>query len=112
MSLLDVAASVGLVINDFFAIITVIGSFVLLIEGFARRGRRRKGSDQMALWSIMGLLFGSVCQFALYSTGNVPAEIGFIFRLSPSTINGLLFFSLLLIMARMFIAPRRQRRTA
>jgi hypothetical protein len=101
MEILNIFAMVGMVIDDLLAILSVIGSSVLLIGSFSNTPLRRYG--KIADWSIMGLVFGGLCQIAMVITGNVPERVGFVFRMESGMVNSLLLISLAMLVLRWWI---------
>jgi hypothetical protein len=107
MELLNIFAMVGMVIDDLLAIFSVVGSLILLIGSFSNAPMRRYGS--IANWSIMGLVFGGFFQIAMAITGNVPDLVGFVIRMHPAMVNGLLLLSLAMLVLRWWIKRNRFR---
>ena len=105
MEFLNIFAMMGLMIDDLLAILSVIGSLILLIGSFSKAPLRRYG--KIADWSIMGLVLGGFCQIAMAITGNVPEFVGFLVRMKPGMVNGLLFLSLTMLVLRWWIRRNR-----
>jgi len=103
MSIWEIFAGMGMFIDDSLAIVSVIGSGIMLVGSLA--GLRRM--SQFAEWSLLGLFLGAIGQISLLVTGMMPEKIGF-FQMSPNVVNGLLFISLLMIIGR-FVLPKRRR---
>jgi hypothetical protein len=104
---IQVFGGIGMVINDFFAAISVFGSAILLLSAiFFPNASPRKLAD-FSYWSIAGLAMGGLFQVCLYINGNVPEKIGIFLRLSPGVVNVLFVLSFLLLMARFWVMRRR-----
>jgi hypothetical protein len=101
MELMNVFAMIGLVINNLCAIISVVGSAILFIGSFSKVPLKQYG--RIADWSILGLVLGILFQVSLAVTGTTPEKIGFVFPMTTSMVNGLLFISLILLIGRLVI---------
>jgi len=70
MDILNVFAMIGMVINDLLAILSVLGSVILLFGAFSKAPLKRYG--KIAEWSILGLVFGGLFQISMAVTGTTP----------------------------------------
>src|SRR6266540_4865840 len=107
MELLNIFAMVGMVIDDLLAIISVIGSIVLLFGSFSNAPLRRYG--RIADWSILGLVSGAFFQFSMAITRTIPEQIGFVVRMTPIMVKGLLALSFLFLVCRWRLRRNRYR---
>jgi len=105
MEMLNFFASIGTVIDDLLAILSVIGSVILFFGAFSDARLGRYG--RIANWSIGGLVFGGFFQLSMAITGSTPDQIGFVVRMTPLMVNSLLGLSLLLLVGRWLIRRNR-----
>ena len=105
MEFLNIFAMIGMAINDLLAILSIIGSVILFFGSFSRAPLKRYG--QIADWSILGLIFGGGSQISMAITRTIPEQIGFVVRMTPTMVNGLLAFSLLLLIGRWWLRRNR-----
>jgi uncharacterized membrane protein len=89
---------IGMVINDLLALLSVVGSTILLFGAFSKASLKRYG--KIAEWSILGLIFGGLFQISMAVTGTTPEQIGIVFRMSTLMVNALLGVSLLMLIGR------------
>ena len=108
MEIINVFAMIGMVINDLLAILSLVGSVILLFGAFSKAPLNRYG--QIATWSIMGLVFGVLFQVSMAVTGTTPENIGIIFRMPTMMVNAIFAVSLLILAGRWLI--RRTLRNA
>jgi hypothetical protein len=101
MELLNIFAGMGLVVGDLFAIFSVFGSAVLFIAAIVSNKPMKK-FGQIAIWSIMGLVFGGLFQLSIAITHTPAEKIGFL-QLPLLLVNGLLFLSLLMVVGRFIL---------
>lgn len=101
MEVIKVLALIGTMINDLTAILSVIGSCILLLGSFGKASVKRYG--QIADWSILGLVFGWVFQISMAITNTMPERIGFVLPMSPLMVYALLIVSLLMLVGRAVI---------
>jgi hypothetical protein len=101
MEILNLFAMIGMVINDLLAILSVLGSVILLFGAFSKAPLKRYG--KIFDWSILGLIFGGLFQISMAVTGTMPEEIGIVFRMPSMMINALLGVSLLMLVGRWLI---------
>jgi hypothetical protein len=94
----ELFAGFGLVINDVLAILSAIGSFMVLLFG-------RNSGQRFPYWAASGLVFGAFFQVCLYATKMMPAKLG-VFRLDPTLVSGLLVISALFLVLRLAIRGR------
>ena len=98
MELLNVFAMIGMVINDLLALISLLGSLILLFGAFSKAPLKRYG--KIAEWSILGLVFGGLFQISMAVTGTMPEQIGVVFRMPALMVSALLGVSLLMLVGR------------
>jgi uncharacterized membrane protein len=98
MELLNIFAMVGMVINDLLALLSVVGSTILLFGAFSKAPLKRYG--KIAEWSFLGLIFGGLFQISMAITGTTPEKIGVVFRMSSLMVSALLGVSLLMLIGR------------
>lgn len=98
MEIISVFAMIGMFINDLLAILSVIGSAILLFGVFSEAPLRRYG--KIADWSIVGLCMGGAFQIALFISGSMPDRIGFVFPMESLMVSALLGISLLMLIGR------------
>ncbi len=101
MELLNIFASIGLVIDDLLAILSVVGSVILFIGAFSKTPLRKYG--RIADWSILGLVLGVSFQTCMLITGTTPELVGMVFRMSPLMVDGLFVLSFFLLLGRWWI---------
>ncbi len=101
MEIVNVFAMVGMVINDLLAVLSVLGSFIMLLGSFGKASLKKYG--QIANWSILGLVFGWGFQISMAVTGTTPEQIGVVFRMSALMVYALLSVSLLMLFGRIII---------
>lgn len=101
MELLNIFAMIGMVINDLLALLSVLGSLILLFGAFSKARLNRYG--KIANWSILGLVFGGLFQISLAVTGTMPEKIGVVFRMPALMVSALLGVSLLMLIGRWMI---------
>jgi len=101
MEIINVFAMVGMVINDLLALLSVLGSFIMLLGSFGKASWKKYG--RIADWSILGLVFGWVFQVSMAVTGTTPEQIGLVFRMSALMVYALLSVSLLMLVGRFII---------
>lgn len=93
--MLELYANIALLLDDIFALYSVLGSVFLLFSD---------SDNQAWRWSRVGLALGIAGQAILYFTGMMSERIGFT-QLPDNVVNALLGLSLLLI----FLRSRRER---
>lgn len=98
MEILNVFAMIGMVINDLLALLSVIGSLILLFGAFSKAPLRKYG--KIAEWSVLGLFFGGLFQISMAITGTMPEKVGIVFRMSSLMVSALLGVSLLMLIGR------------
>jgi hypothetical protein len=96
-----------MVIDNLLAILSVIGSAVMFIGSFSDAPLQRYG--KIADWSILGLVLGVLFQISMAITGTTPEMIGFIMRMTPLMVDGLLGLSFLLLIGRWWLKSNRYR---
>ena len=101
MEIINVFAMVGMVINDLLAILSVIGSLIMLLGSFGKASWKKYG--QIADWSILGLVFGWSFQISMAITKTTPDMIGMVFRMPSLMVYALLSVSLLMLIGRFAI---------
>ncbi len=105
MGLVTLFATMGLVVNDLIAALSLLGSFLVLVGSFGSEWRL----GRFYTWSIGGLIVGTLFQVCIAVSG-IPAElIGFILRLPATTINGLLVLSFILLLVHAWIQRNKYR---
>ena len=100
---LNILAAIQMIIGDFLAIGSIIGSVILLFGAFTPLNK----FGEIANWSILGLIFGTLGQISISITNQPVEKIGILIPLLPNQINILLFGSLLLLIMRRFISKQR-----
>jgi hypothetical protein len=101
MEIIEVFAMVGMMINDLMAILSLLGSTILLLGSFSKAPLKRYG--RIADWSVLGLVFGIGFQFSMAVTNNMPEKIGFIAPMSSLMISAMLGISILMLVGRFVI---------
>ena len=101
MEIIEVFAMVGMMINDLMAILSLLGSTILLLGSFSKAPLKRYG--RIADWSVLGLVFGIGFQVSMAVTGNIPEKIGFMVPMSPLMISAMLGISILMLVGRFVI---------
>ena len=96
MNMIELFANMALVVNDLFAMLTVLGSSILLLGSFVPMGK----FGQIADWSIGGLIFGAAGQVCIFLAGMQNAKIGILVPQSFWAINLLLLASIAMLMLR------------
>ena len=91
--------------NDIFAILSVIGSAVLLLGAFAPIGK----FGEIANWSIGGLIFGGAFQVCIMITGMQAEKIGILVRMPMNIVTSLFILSLMLLIGRWQLCRLRYR---
>jgi hypothetical protein len=95
-------AGVGALLNDFLAVISVIGTTVMLFSP--------SRASSFADMSVVPLALGVVCQVALRLTGTMPLSIGF-FKFSPQLVDALFAVALASLALKIFLSLLRTRRS-
>jgi len=95
-------AGVGALLNDFLAVISVVGSAVMLLSP--------SRANSFADMSVVPLVFGVICQVAMRITGTMPASIGF-FKFSPQLVDILFAVALVFLALKIFLSLLRTRRS-
>jgi hypothetical protein len=98
MEIIAVFAMIGMFINDLLAILSVVGSTILLFGAFSKAPLRRYG--KIADWSIVGLCMGGAFHIALFISGSMPDRIGFVFPMAHLMVSALFGISLLMLIGR------------
>lgn len=98
MEFIEVFAMIGMFINDLLAILSVIGSAILLFGEFSEAPLRRYG--KIADWSIVGLCMRGAFQIVLFISGSMPDRIGFVFPMESLMVSALFGISLLMLIGR------------
>ncbi|MBK6793016.1 MAG: hypothetical protein IPG80_10870 [Anaerolineales bacterium] len=101
MEIINILAMVGTIINDILALLSALGSFIMLLGSFGKASWRKYG--QIADWSILGLVLGWGLQICMAITKTTPEQIGMIFRMPTLMVYALLSISLLMVIGRMII---------
>lgn len=101
MEVIGILAMVGTIINDVFAILSVIGSSILLLGSFGKAPMKKYG--RIADWSLVGLGMGWMFQICMVITHTTPEKIGMIFRMPTLMVYALLSVSLLMLIGRFVI---------
>ncbi len=102
MSYWQYFAGIGLLLNDFLAVISVIGSAVMLFSP--------SRANSFVDMSLVAFLLGVVCQVAMRVTGVMPARIGF-FRFSPQLDDTLFAIAFVFLILKLFSSLLRTRRS-
>jgi hypothetical protein len=89
--LLLIFAMSGNFYNDVLALVSVIGTFLMLL-GSLWNGRFG-WLVGIGEWSLSAVVFGILFQFAMGVTGLIPDQIGFVFPMYPAMVNGLFALS-------------------
>jgi hypothetical protein len=95
-------AGIGALLNDFLAMISVIGSAVMLFSP--------SRANSFADMSVIPFVLGVICQMAMRLTGTTPATIGF-FRFSPQLVDTLFAVALLFLALKLLLSLLRTRRS-
>ena len=95
-------AGVGALLNDFLAVISVIGTTVMLLSP--------SRANSFADMSVVAFVVGVVCQVAMRITGTMPASIGF-FKFSPQLVDILFAVALVFLALKIFLSLLRTRRS-
>ena len=107
MEIITVFAYIGMTINDMLAVLSVLGSVVLLIGVFVPLGK----TGQFADWSIGGLIFGGIFQISM-AVAKVEAEyVGILIRMPSAVAISLFMLSALLLLLRWQIKRKRRKFT-
>lgn len=107
MEIITVFAYIGITINDMLAVLSVLGSIVLLIGVFVSLGK----TGQFADWSIGGLIFGGIFQLSMV-VAKVEAEyVGILIRMPSAVAISLFMLSALLLLLRWQIKRNRHKFT-
>jgi hypothetical protein len=101
MEIIEVFAMVGMMINDLMAILSLLGSAILLLGSFSKAPLKRYG--RIADWSVLGLVFGIGFQASMAVTATMPEKIGFIAPMSSLMISTMLGISILMLVGRFVI---------
>ena len=101
MEIITLLGGVGMVINDLLAVLSVIGSLILLLGAFGKASLKKYG--QIADWSIVGLVMGWMFQICMVITHTTPEKIGMVFRMPALMVYALLSVSLLMLIGRFVI---------
>ena len=101
MEVIGILALVGTVVNNLVALVSALGSLILLLGSFSKASMKKYG--QIADWSILGLVFGWGFQISMAVTNTMPEQIGVIFPMSPLMVYALLSVSLFMVIGRMVI---------
>lgn len=101
MDLITFFAMVGVLINDALAVLSALGSFIMLLGSFGKASWKKYG--RIADWSLLGLVFGWGFQIAMAVTGTIPEQIGMVFRMPALMVYALLSVSLLMVIGRIII---------
>ena len=106
MTLWEIFAYMGQMLNDFLAIFSLLGTFILFVSGLLRlrSGSGESRLDRIADKTLFAFFFGVIFQIAQYSTNNVPERIGFMLRLQPMLVNVMFFISLLFLIGRIVLS--------
>ena len=107
--LLEMFSSMGLLIGDVLAVVSIIGSTLLLVGSLVnlRAGRRViRLPDQIIMWSFGDLGFGILFVGPWLLTGTKVAKVGVIFGLSQPATGMLLLLSGLLLVVRSYLRRR------
>ena len=107
--MINLLAGIGLLINDFLALISIFASVILLFDYSRNQDRHRKRNQKLIEWSVLGYICASIFQFAIIITDQSSQPIGIFFRFNSVIINSLLIFSLLLILVRLILGIRNNR---
>src|SRR5260221_9863725 len=108
MNQLDVFAMFALVaylIGDFLAVISVVGSALVLFIGIVSFVWKKhiKFEGQELQWSLMGLIVGTGLQICLLIRPQKTNSEGFIFQMAMQTVNLLLGLSFCLLILCLLI---------
>lgn len=101
-------AFIGSIFVDLFALVSLIGSFLILINGITNLAFNRKfietrgGEGSIRYWSLGGLIFGTVTTVLIFMY-EPATPIGIILRTDKVTIALLLLGSFLLLVLRVLL---------
>ena len=101
MEIITIFGGVGMIINDLLAVLSAIGSLIMLLGSFGKASWKKYG--QIADWSIIGLVFGWGFQISMAVSGMMPEQIGIVFRMPALMVYALLSISLLMLIGRIVI---------
>lgn len=106
--LLEIFAGIAFLLTDVLALLSVVGSTIVLLGTVIAtvRGRRFRAPEQVLMWSAGGLFFGTagillLTFFSEYPPGPSP-WLGY----SRATISWLLLLSFLLLVASKWLATK------
>ncbi len=95
----DMLSALALITNDLFAILGTIGTVLFFLGKLIKVGLNNDKfqiPQQVGVWVLGGLLFGTIGEIALYKTGNQLEKVG-ITQLNQKSIIVLLVSSFLLL---------------
>jgi hypothetical protein len=105
VKMIGIFVTFGQLLDDIFAIYSVIGSLILLIGGFISDDAIGN-FGKAARWSFLGLIFGSIGQLSIIYAGTMIERVG-IFQIPFGTVNIVLFTSFLMLLLRWWIRQNR-----
>ena len=94
-TLMIIFAVSGNFYNDVLAVISVVGTFMMLV-GSISGGSLRRFVD-IGEWSLAAVFFGVLFQIAMLIMDLVPEKIGFLFGMTPTVVNILFGMSCLFL---------------
>jgi hypothetical protein len=105
MYIINLWAWVAMLINNVFALISFIGSLVLLLAAIISRGfhRRARTPGNLGPWSVACLVLGLLGQIAIVIAGKTGEQIGVFFPLSFGFVSLIFFLALAMFALRFFL---------
>jgi hypothetical protein len=95
-TLFVILAMSGNFYNDVLALISVVGTFLMLLGSIPGGPSRRLAA--VSEWSLSVVFFGIVFQVSIMVTGLNPEKIGFILPMHPTLVTGLFAVSSLFLL--------------
>jgi hypothetical protein len=107
-SMLEMLAGIAFLITDVLTLMSVLGSTIILLGTViaAVRSRRFRAPEQVFMWSVGGLLFGTAGTLILAFSSEFPPGPSVLLGYSRATISELLLLSFILLVASRTLAAK------
>ena len=106
MDVLITLGDMGSLVNDLLAVVSLVGSSILLAGTLLRAPYGR--NEKIKYWSFGGLFFASLSQLCMAITSTTPNEVGYFLRLQPWLVTAFCLLSFLMLLARKWVLWNRK----
>jgi hypothetical protein len=100
-ALFTILAVSGNFFNDVLALVSVTGTFMMLLGSIPGLSLRKVAA--IGEWSLSAVFFGILFQAAIIATDMDPEKIGFVLPMHPALVTGLFALSALFLLCHWWL---------